>query len=139
MTTLTGKFIGGIKELGYSVRDMDTFKYFGGNYDSHLNYYKMATGDADLEYMPSPSDYCVCGKAIIHNCYIMNDDDVMMILGNTCIKKFMKHSGRTCEICDEPHRNRIVNRCHLCRIGKCDLCDKRIDQKYTKCYNCKFN
>jgi hypothetical protein len=36
-------------------------------------------------------------------------------LGNSCIKRFIKKSGRTCETCGEPHKNRKVNMCNKCR------------------------
>ena len=45
--------------------------------------------------------------------------------------------GRICEVCHKPHQNRIVNRCHLCRLGKCDICSIEIDPKYKKCLVCQ--
>lgn len=43
---------------------------------------------------------------------------------------------RLCEICRQSHKNRKVNRCNDCRIGICDECNKRCNEKYKTCYNC---
>ena len=44
----------------------------------------------------------------------MNTD--FLVLGNCYIKHFLLKSGRTCEICESPHKNRNVNMCNECKI-----------------------
>jgi len=75
----------------------------------YLNYFHLFWGK---EYeLPEHTNKCVCNHSIEENCYITNGNkEGVLILGNCCIKKFIPKSGRTCEICDEPHRNRVVNR-----------------------------
>jgi len=87
--------------------------------------------------LPEPTDECVCGHHIAENCYI-TDGERILILGICCIKKFIPKNTRTCEKCEEPHKNRIVNRCNNCRIGVCDNCSKNCNESYKKCYNCAF-
>ena len=89
-----------------------------------------------LEF-PEHQERCVCGHKIKENCYITKDDS-LLVLGNCCIKKFLPNSGRTCENCDKPHRNRKVNRCNSCRIGVCDDCNTKCNPDYKTCYNCYF-
>ena len=54
------------------------------------------------------------GQYIKRNCYIEKDNDVIVI-GNCCIKRFMKKSGRTCSVCEAPHRNIKTNYCNRCK------------------------
>ena len=54
-------------------------------------------------------------------------------LCNDCRSGIIK---RNCANCGIRHKNTIVNRCDVCRSGVCDLCDKKIDIKYKKCYRC---
>ena len=85
---------------------------------------------------PEHTDRCVCDHFIQENCYITNDTD-MIVVGNCCIKKFVNKSGRTCDKCGEPHKNRVVNRCNLCRQGCCDSCGRNINSRYKNCYRCR--
>ena len=133
---LTDKFIKGLQ--GYSLTYDDiknsNWKYCGGRRGCHLNYFKMCCAEDDL---PDLVNECVCGHHIEENCYI-TDGEQILVLGNCCIKKFITKSSRTCEKCEEPHKNRIVNRCNDCRKGVCDGCSKKCDEFYKKCYNCAF-
>jgi hypothetical protein len=134
---LTERFINGLKDYNLSYEEIikQNWKYCGGNYGSHFNYFKLFWGDDDL---PRNEEFCVCGHAIKNNCYITNGEEIL-VLGNCCIKKFIPNSSRTCEICGEPHKNRVVNRCYTCRIGRCDNCGENCNTSYKKCYNCAFN
>jgi hypothetical protein len=134
---LTAKFIKGLQNynLTYDEIQSNGWKYCGGRDDRHLKYFKLVFKERPL---PIKQNKCVCGHHIEENCYI-TDGTQILVLGNCCIKKFIPNSSRTCEKCGEPHKNRLVNRCHNCRIGICDNCGKICDETYKKCYNCTFN
>lgn len=131
---LTYKFTNGLAKYKISFEDIKNgkFKYCGGDKGRHLNYFNMAYKDWEK---PEYDDTCICGHKIIENCYI-TDGEYIIVLGNCCIKKFVPKSSRTCEICGKPHKKRIVNRCDDCRKGICDICNKKCNKDYTKCYNC---
>jgi len=139
---LTNKFIEGLKNYNLTQQDIinNNFHYCGGDKKSHLNYYKLIFKD---KVLPEKKTNCICGHAIRENCYI-TDDKVILTLGNCCIKKFLskEKSGRTCEKCGLPHKNRVCNMCNECRYGKnCMKCGKEKNKEYLKyktCYNCYF-
>ena len=135
-TTLSTKFINGLLEYGldYNTAVKD-FKYAGGSgQQRHRNYYKLVFKN---DKYPVHKHNCICGQEITENCYIWNGS-MILTLGSCCIKRFIPKCGRTCEICDEPHKNRIVNRCNRCRYGLCDICNKKCGTYYTKCYSCTY-
>jgi hypothetical protein len=113
--TLTEKFIRGLES--YSITFSEVFlsqwRYCGGDKGPHRNYYKLTHPDYEL---PPHTDECVCGHPIKENCYI-TDGEQFLVLGNCCIKKFLKkeNSGRTCGRCGQPHKNRSDNLCKACR------------------------
>ena len=131
---LTDKFIRGLKkyDLTYDEIKNSNWKYCGGNRGRHLNYFNLCCKDDEL---PELVNECVCGHTIEENCYI-TDGKEMLVLGSCCIKRFMKHNNRTCEVCDKPHKTRNVNRCNVCRIGYCEICKKECKPAYKTCYNC---
>jgi hypothetical protein len=134
---LKQKFINGLKLHNISYDDIinNQWKYCGGDTGSHYNYFNLF-----FKYSKKPltKQYsCVCGHSIFDNCYI-TDGKTILVLGNCCIKKFIPNSSRSCDMCNVSHKNRIVNRCNDCRIGRCDGCGKKCDQKYKKCYKCTF-
>ncbi len=114
-------FIKGLKEYNLTNEEIiaEGWKYCGGNEGRHLNYFRIACPG---EVLPDQADECVCGHNIVENCYI-TDGDRILILGNCCIKRFIPDSGRTCERCGEPHRNRKDNLCSDCR-PRCAGCDE---------------
>lgn len=134
---LSKQFINGLKNYNLTIEEINKtgWKYCGGNKNSHLNYFKICLPDYDL---PEQINECVCGHTIKENCYI-TDGNSILILGNCCIKKFVKKCNRICEICGEVHRNSSVNRCNDCRYGICDKCNKKCDDKYKKCLKCYYN
>ena len=136
---LTKRFLKGLElhNLTYEEIKNNNWKYCGGNTSRHLNYYKLCYKEKTL---PDYTSNCVCGHHIKENCYI-TDGKEFLVLGNCCIKKFIPKgkSGRTCDTCGKPHRNRVVNRCHTCRFGVCDSCSQPCNPDYKKCYNCNFN
>jgi len=124
------------KILKEKLGNFQDWKYVGGDNNRHKKYAKLC----NVEIQPHV-DYCVCSHKIKENCYIKkicpeNNNDEIVVLGNCCIKKFIPKSGRTCDICTEPHKNRVVNRCNKCRIGRCDICDNDCSEVYKKCYKC---
>ena len=64
---------------------------------------------------------------------ILYKGDEIIVLGNCCIKKFIPSSGRTCEECDEPHRNRKHNICNSCLENRCFECLIPCSGKYKYC------
>jgi hypothetical protein len=133
---LTDRFIQGLKDYGLSYDEIENgkWRYCGGNDRQHRNYYKLCYKDHEL---PEHVEKCICGHKINENCYITDGNEIL-ILGNCCIKKFIPDSSRTCERCGEPHKNRKVNRCNLCRKGVCDGCGIKCNEKYKQCYKCAF-
>lgn len=143
MSTISEKFIKGLKEYKLTLEMIKPWKYCGGNRDSKLKYYTLVFPGRPL---PISKDICVCGHKIVENCYITDDiknGDRILILGNCCIKRFIPNSKRSCEVCNKPHRNRIVNRivnrCNDCRIGVCDKCRSKCSPPYKLWYNCSKN
>jgi hypothetical protein len=111
---LTQSLIKGLKNYDLTLNDIqnNNFRYFGGNEGSHLNYYNLICEKTSL---PEYKNKCICGHTIKENCYITNGD-IILTLGNCCIKKFLpkEKQGRTCEKCGNPHRNRKYNKCNDC-------------------------
>ena len=135
MQNLTDRFIEGLKKYDLTIDDIQNndYRYVGGDTGRHLNYWKMKINTK----LPNHENRCVCNKKIKENCYIRDKYGDILVLGNCCIKKFIKKSTRTCDKCGEPHRNRIVDRCKKCRKGVCDNCGKKCDLRYKKCYDCE--
>jgi hypothetical protein len=133
---LTKKFIEGLENYGLTYEEIENskWKYCGGNKGRHLKYYKLCYPTGDL---PQQTNECICGHHIDENCYI-TDEESLLILGNCCIKKFIKKSSRSCDDCGNPHKNRKINKCNNCRMGICEKCGIRCDYRYKKCYKCVF-
>jgi hypothetical protein len=132
---LTDKFIKGLEKYNLTFDEIKKWKYCGGNMNRHYNYFKICFKNNDL---PDKVHECVCGHHIKENCYITDGVEIL-VLGNCCIKRFVPKNSRTCQVCGEPHKNRVVNRCNDCRKGICDKCDKRCSESYKTCYNCFSN
>ncbi len=142
---LTERFIKGLKSRNLTLEMIvrDGWKYCGGDRGRHRRYFSLCFPSRDA---PSHKKRCVCWNKIDINCYITpskpnetTNAQRILVLGSCCIKKFLpKEKGsRTCEKCGEPHRNRIVNRCHACRVGICDGCNRDIPEKRKKCHRCR--
>jgi len=115
MTTtdkLSDRFIEGLQKYNLTYEEIKNWRYAGGDTGRHYNYFVMIYGE---HVKPLPhTNTCVCNHHIKENCYIRNDDDIL-ILGNCCIKKFIPMSTRTCTYCKSQHRNRKNNICNDCR------------------------
>ena len=136
------KFLKGLEEKhNLTLEELQEYKYYGGDSGSHKNYFYNTLKESK-ENIPKIESHCVCNHSIQEQCYIKHKSDFdrkILVLGNCCIKKFMKHSGRSCGLCDKPHRNRKVNRCNECRLTVCDTCNNKLsknNKKYTVCYDC---
>ena len=143
---LNERFIKGLKQYNLSIDEINKsgWKYCGGDSDAGgpaVNYFRLIFGDhPDKVYEGGKEDYCVCGHPIVKNFNICDgNEEEILVLGSECITKFVDKKGRTCSLCGNSHKNRIVNRCNDCRKGLCDKCDKEIDEQYKVCYKCKFN
>ena len=99
----------------------ENYKYCGGDGDNgsgderHYNYWITLFGNENWPYKETE---CFCGQQIRENCFVVDKTKANFVhMGNCCIKRFMPEnkSGRTCEICEEPHKNRKDNLCHDCR------------------------
>lgn len=128
-------FVDGLKNKHNLTMEEFTqnYKYAGGNFGSHYNYYNKYM---NFE-MPMTEFECVCGHKIERNCYMYNkDNDHCVVVGCECINRFIPKEirSRTCEICDEPHRNRITNRCNKCKVKKCFKCNGQLPTQLMKKY-----
>jgi len=94
------------------------YYYRGGDTGSHKNYKTITC--QDLSIIPF-EDFCVCGHKIKEQCYMKKENDDLsfapdyIVMGNCCIKKYMKNGYRTCEKCKKQHKNRKNNLCNECR------------------------
>ena len=123
------------------------YYYCGGDYQPKLNYFYQIFKHYDC---PKKQNICLCNTNIKKNCYVYDKEtDHILILGSCCINKFTKNGTRkTCENCNEQHKNIKDNICNNCRkikqqlskykkfSGFCLDCNKKIDNKYKYCYNC---
>lgn len=125
----------GLKEkYDMEYNEILSWKYAGGNDGRHFRYWTLKYKDLEL---PENENKCVCGHDIKDNCYITNDKGTeLMVLGSCCIKAFIPNCKRNCDTCGKPHQNRVVDRCNICRIGRCDKCGNKCKVKYACCYNC---
>jgi hypothetical protein len=124
------------------------YRYAGGDTGRHANYWR-TMGRTKAE-MPAHKNICACGHDIDENCFIEHKSTrKLIVLGNCCIKRYIPDSGRTCERCGEPHKNRKDNRCNSCRlVYKCIRCnhedrltkwniiDMNLDMYDYKCKDC---
>ena len=148
--SLTKKFWEGLeKKHGLTYEDIinEGWTYAGGDYDEHLNYLlKILKENINLT-QPDKKKFCICGISIKRNAYIRNRNKTqMLVIGSCCIKRFMPEGkkGRTCGICETPHRNHKDNMCKECRDklapkGRtCEMCGKsHRNRKVNKCNECK--
>jgi len=130
-----------LEAMGLSYEEVSkNYKYSGGTKGSHSNYFDLCFVNIS---QPQRVSRCLCEHEIKENCYISKDNDfsTIIILGNCCIKKFIKSSSRTCEICSVPHKNRSNNYCNDCKLifNKCKDCKKQIKPKFKKCFTCNLN
>ena len=132
---------------GFTLEELtENYKYCGGDggnkeKSSHYNYWVLQFGDKDFPYKEFE---CICGHDIVENCFMVDKTRKKFIhMGNCCIKRFMPEnkSSRTCELCEEPHKNRKDNLCHDCRetYNRCVICKEYFefdDKKHEYCDEC---
>jgi hypothetical protein len=135
---LSNQFIKGLMEKHkMTLTDLDDWSYCGGDSKQHWNYFKLCNTGSMKQ--PPHISQCVCYHEIVQNCYIVNKEkNKILVIGNCCIKRFMKNSGRTCEQCGNPHRNRKQNRCNDCKTNQCALCPTQISTRFYFCYTCNL-
>jgi len=131
------RFCEALEELGLTYEEIKRdYKYSGGNLDfaddaenEHSRYFDLVF---PRDPFPERVLKCLCDHPIKNNCYISKDFniDTLLIIGNCCIKRFQLTSARTCENCNAPHKNRIMNYCNDCK--------EYIKRGFTeKCVGCK--
>jgi hypothetical protein len=115
---MSDAFIKGLKNYNISYDDIraNKWKYCGGDTGRHANYFRQCFPLDVYTLDINHEDHCICGHYIVENCFITNDEDEILVLGNCCIKKFIPRCTRTCELCKIPHKNRKDNKCNTCRI-----------------------
>ena len=124
------RFIAGLEKLGYTIEDLKHFKYAGGDKGANASYFATC---GLLDEKPSHKSKCICEHDIVENCYIVDRDGNVLILGNCCIKKFVpeENQGRRCNKCNQKHRNHKDNYCSTCR----PLCKTAGCENQKKGYN----
>ena len=96
-------------------RELSNYRYYGGDSNSHLQYFLQTLGRHPSE-MPERRPCCVCGVAIVEQCFLEHlSSKALVVVGNCCIKRYVPKSGRTCDGCGARHRNRRDNLCRACR------------------------
>lgn len=83
--------------------------------------------------LPGKREYCLCGNAIMENCYLVNKDTVYPVLvsGNCCMRAFLPQDSlkKHCERCGKAHQNKKDNLCTECRQF-CIICDEPHKNKH---------
>lgn len=136
-TYMKKAYIGNITTL---ISDSNEFIYYGGpkkykvvntsridildnkdnlqteeTYSAHYNYWLKCK--QENEKMPeSIKAHCLCFHCIKNLCFIKHiKTGKIYTIGIECINKFT-NNRRTCDICNNPHRNSKDNHCKDCRI-----------------------
>ena len=128
---LSERFKNGLNELG--IENLEEYKYCGGDTGEHLAYFNLFFKNNPIEQPTKIYSCNICNQYIIKNYYITNGEK-LLIVGSCCMKKFIPMSYRTCENCEERHRNRKTNLCNNCK-HLCNDCVKLINkEKKIECY-----
>lgn len=119
-TDIGGRIANGLKNYDLTLDELRSGSWFycGGDSGVHLRYWQLRNMTKKMlnrkEWsFPNHEAYCVCGHRIEKNCYITNKKQILVI-GNCCIKRFIKAKQRTCEVCGNGHRNKKFNLCDGC-------------------------
>ena len=137
---LSKRFLEGLKKYNLTKDEIQNYKYCGGDTSSaDIAYWAKNFGDRPK---PPKTGNCACGHEIVNNTYIRHKtEDIIIVLGSCCVKRFVHDSGRTCEKCGDPHNNRKDNMCKKCRPPKgkvCEICGtSHKNRKDNKCNNCR--
>jgi hypothetical protein len=110
-------FYHGVLEKGYNPEEVfNTWKYAGGDKQKrHISYWNMMTMAHKIK-RPTTTNKCLCGHHIVENCFITDGTNVLVV-GNECIKKYVKKKTRSCERCGDTHRARLHNYCRKCKAS----------------------
>jgi DNA-directed RNA polymerase subunit M/transcription elongation factor TFIIS len=135
-TVILTRFIKGLASYNVSLADIQSGKwiYYGTDERGRdFEYYTLSSGcDKPLAH----GDYCVCGHKIGCNYYI-TDGKRILILGSTCIKRFLPKECRVklCPCCREEMKGK---RPKGKRSFICDSCE-RIDRDTEQLIKDSFN
>lgn len=132
---LYNAFEQGLENLGLTLGEVkNTFIYIGGNMGRHHRYFDVKCPG---EKRPGHTGECVCGHAIVENCYMRNPQTgTTIIMGNCCIMRYIPGAGRTCSACGASHRNRKDDLCNKCRMPQCSQCQVRFKPRYANHDKC---
>jgi hypothetical protein len=137
MSNYLSRFYASLLEKGITKEDFESnYYYVGGDRPHRYRYWKLRYIEKQI---PPMMQWCECGKNIKEQCYMTCDGVTFLVLGNCCIKRYSGEGkgGRTCEICKEPHKNRINNYCNSCRKKLLCKCNKFKESKLlAKCFLC---
>jgi hypothetical protein len=132
------KFVYGLNNLEptFILDNIKKWNYLGPDTNNRKEYFKQQIPDVS-EYKDNT---CICGKNIINNNhFIGNNDGYILSICYDCLTEYIINCKKICKNCGDKHNNKIGYLCGNCRIGYCINCNKNINKKYIKCYNCKFN
>lgn len=123
-TQLSKRFETGLKKLGLGEKDLETnWTYIGGETGQHLQYFKKHYPLCEL---PEHQTHCICGHRIRHNCFISNNEGLVLAVGGSCVNRFCKvKKKKQCIDCGAEHRNRKDNVCKICR-RRFTMADKEV-------------
>jgi hypothetical protein len=118
------------KKYNLTYDDVKTWKYIGGNQGNDLKYFKTIHKNKSI---PEFTNKCLCEHIIKKNCYISNND-LILIVGSCCIKRFIdKGLKRLCLTCEKPYKG-TYRCCSDCRKTRCWTCCCECLKKYcSKC------
>ena len=104
-------------KITHNLSSSNKFRYVG-NFDSNtMKYTKVKEfKHINIENIPYVS-YCLCYHYIIHNHYIIDENNLIYVIGSNCIEKFI-----TCIECNKPKTNTTL---------KCIECKKQDTIKRT--------
>jgi len=137
------------EELAKTHLDIDTVKqtyqYYGGTHDEHLEYFNIVNKDSDNTIEDLVVEECdTCCQKVTKKILLLNTDEGQSLC--VCVKccnilekypKKLQGIKGFCEDCGEKHRNRSDNYCSFCRNKtNCITCRKRDFCTNEHCQDC---
>jgi len=116
---ISSEFLEGLKEYEIGYDEIQDWEYCGSNKGLQLQYFVLKFPYKNIPYR---AYNCVCGNNIIHNYYITDGDNII-ILGDCCIKYFASKSVTTntlvknvCLTCGFKNRSGEDEDCYKCKL-----------------------
>jgi len=125
------RFVEGLKELGYTVKDVENWKCIGcdGQYDNmgmlhdrirYLMWIKWCNkNNRDYRYEPEQTWQCVCNTTIKYNYWATPCDERegkdIITIGSCCMNHFMLDGKKKhCDKCGKVNTRRLTDICFDC-------------------------